>query len=431
MGVQTGTLTVTLPDITGSTTSSEPTLTVTPLSSSTTATFGLSNNLGAYDISTTASYSGSIALCFQALTVNDLTTFNNLQLFHIVNGTAVNVTSSRDFSTRTVCGSVTSLSPFVLFNPSTSTTLSSALNPSTFGQSVTFTATATSSGAPTGTVIFSDGSTVLAGVPLTSGQASFSTSSLAGGSHSIIAAYSGDASFIGSTSSALTQTVNKASTSAAISTSASPSILNQSVTLTAMVTVSAPGSGTPSGSVTFKDGGTTLGTGALSSGRATFTSSSLVVGSHSITAVYGGDANFSGSTSAPFIQQVQYEPAGTTCFGSTGDQILQPINVDGTSVWKQGRTIPAQFRVCDVNGMSVGTAGVVSSFYLTKIISGTVTTVDETVTSTNADTAFRWDASNQQWIFNISTKSLAANNTYVYTITLNDGTTIVFQYGLK
>jgi hypothetical protein len=80
VGVQTGTLTVTLPDITGSTTSSEPTLTVTPLSSATTANFGLSDNLGAYDISTTALYSGSVTLCFQALTVNDLSTFNNLQL---------------------------------------------------------------------------------------------------------------------------------------------------------------------------------------------------------------------------------------------------------------------------------------------------------------------------------------------------------------
>jgi hypothetical protein len=50
---------------------------------------------------------------------------------------------------------------------------------------------------------------------------------------------------------------------------------------------------------------------------------------------------------------------------------------------------------------------------------------------TAADTAFRWDAANQQWIFNISTKSLAAGNTYVYTITLNDGSSIIFQFGLR
>ena len=51
--------------------------------------------------------------------------------------------------------------------------------------------------------------------------------------------------------------------------------------------------------------------------------------------------------------------------------------------------------------------------------------------STTPDTAFRWSASDQQWIFNINTKSLSKNKTYVYLITLNDGSTIHFQFGLK
>lgn len=55
----------------------------------------------------------------------------------------------------------------------------------------------------------------------------------------------------------------------------------------------------------------------------------------------------------------------------------------------------------------------------------------DVVTSTTPDTSFRWDSSGQQWIFNISTKPLARSQTYVYTIYLNDGTTIVFQFGLK
>jgi hypothetical protein len=112
--VPTGTLTITFPDITGSTTSSPPTLTVTPVSSATTTNFSLSNNLGAYDISTTAEYSGSVTLCFQAQTVNDFSTFSNLQILHIVNGSPVNVTTSYNFSTRTICGAVTSFSPFVI-----------------------------------------------------------------------------------------------------------------------------------------------------------------------------------------------------------------------------------------------------------------------------------------------------------------------------
>ena len=57
--------------------------------------------------------------------------------------------------------------------------------------------------------------------------------------------------------------------------------------------------------------------------------------------------------------------------------------------------------------------------------------VSETVDSTTPDTAFRWDSTDQQWIFNVSTKNLYANRTYVYRIYLNDGTWIQFQYGLK
>jgi hypothetical protein len=136
------------------------------------------------------------------------------------------------------------------------------------------------------------------------------------------------------------------------------------------------------------------------------------------------------ASSSSVNYSVIYAPSGT-CYGDLEHQILQPINADGTSVWKQGRTVPAKFRVCDANGVSVGTPGVVSSFFLTQVISGAATVVNETVSSTTPDTAFRWDATNQQWIFNISTTNLAANKTYVYSITLNDGTTIGFQFGLR
>jgi hypothetical protein len=57
--------------------------------------------------------------------------------------------------------------------------------------------------------------------------------------------------------------------------------------------------------------------------------------------------------------------------------------------------------------------------------------VNEAVDSTTPDTAFRWSPTDQLWIFNISTKSLKANTTYYYTVTLNDGTTITFNFGLK
>jgi hypothetical protein len=127
-------------------------------------------------------------------------------------------------------------------------------------------------------------------------------------------------------------------------------------------------------------------------------------------------------------------PAAGLCLGSPGHQILQPINADGTSVSKQGSTVPAKFRVCDVNGNSIGTAGVVSSFKIVQIINGTaVDTVNEYVESTTPDTAFRWSATDQQWIYNINTKNspFVKNQTYVFRITLNDGSLIDFQFGLK
>lgn len=219
-------------------------------------------------------------------------------------------------------------------------------------------------------------------------------------------------------------------TTTVITSTANPSILAASVTFAVSVTPSS-GSGTPTGTVTLSDGSTTLATVPLTNGQATFASSTLSVGSHSIMAAYSGDNNFQASTGT-LSESVQYEPAGAACAGDVGHQILQPIHSDGSSVFNQGQTIPAKFRVCDANGNSISSASVVTSFLLTQTIAGTVTTnVEDIVDTNNPDTAFRWDATDQQWIFNISTQSLSANSTYIYTISLNDGTTITFQYGLR
>jgi len=227
-------------------------------------------------------------------------------------------------------------------------------------------------------------------------------------------------------------TINKADTTTTLSSSVNPSLLNQSVTFTATVAVVAPGAGTRTGTVTFKDGSTIISTGPVNaSGIATFTTSALAVGAHPITAVYGGDANFNGSTSSSLSQQVSYASTGSACYGEYGHTILQPVNGDGSSVFKQKSTVPAKFRVCDANGVSVGTPGVVRSFILVVSGAGTINEVDEAVTSTTPDTTFRWDPTAQQWIFNMDTKNLSANMTYVYRITLNDNSTIDFRFGLK
>src|SRR5207244_1906407 len=147
-------------------------------------------------------------------------------------------------------------------------------------------------------------------------------SALGVGTHSITASYSGDSNFNGSTSAVLTQTVNKANTTTTVASSANPSVFGQSVTFTATVAVVSPGAGSPSGSVTFLDGATTLGTGTLSGGTATFATSALAVGSHSITASYGGDTNFNTSTSAVLTQTVNKANTTTTVASSANPSVF-------------------------------------------------------------------------------------------------------------
>jgi hypothetical protein len=185
----------------------------------------------------------------------------------------------------------------------TTTTLSASAATLAPGASVTFTAKvaeSSGSGVPTGSVVFLDGATMIGtGTLDATGTASFSTSLLAAGAHSITASYGGDAGNAASLSAIVTITVSGAqlvATTTALSTSSASIAAGSSVTLTAAVSGTG---GTPTGTVTFSDGSTKLGTGTLnSSGRATYSTSSLAIGAHSITATYGGDTNFAASTSA-------------------------------------------------------------------------------------------------------------------------------------
>ena len=166
-------------------------------------------------------------------------------------------------------------------NPIATTTTGSSANPSTFGQQVVLTATV-SPNAATGTVQFLDGGTLLGAATLSGGSAVLPTSSLGAGSHSITVVYGGDAVYAGSTSAVLAEIVNKASTSVVAGSTANPSTFGQPVSFTAAIT---PASAT--GTVQFLDGSILLGTATLSGGVASFTTSALAGGSHSITAVYG------------------------------------------------------------------------------------------------------------------------------------------------
>ncbi|HEY6392594.1 MAG TPA: Ig-like domain repeat protein, partial [Bryobacteraceae bacterium] len=183
-----------------------------------------------------------------------------------------------------------------------STGLTSNVNPASPGQNVTFTATVTPAAA-TGNVQFFDGQTPIGVAALSGGAASFSTFALPTGTHSITANYLGNSSYAPSSSNPLAEVITRISTSVGLLSSWNPSLAGGAVTFSASV---APG--VPTGTVQFRDGAVVLGTGALSNGSASFTTSALAQGAHSITAVYTGDAAFSGSASAPLSQSVKLNP---------------------------------------------------------------------------------------------------------------------------
>jgi hypothetical protein len=223
--------------------------------------------------------------------------------------------------TNTVTASATGLagSP-VTFNATVSgglgTTTSLAAgnpSPSVAGESVSFTATVTSGGGtPTGNVVFSvDGSSKPPQALDGSGHATFSAVFANAGAHTVGATYSGGGAFSGSSAISVSQTVNKAATTVALASDHAGQTPPQGedIEFTATLSVTAPGGGTPAGSVQFKDNGADLGSPvALSGGVATLTTGALVEGSHTITAEYVGDANFTGSTSSDVSQDVGPPP---------------------------------------------------------------------------------------------------------------------------
>jgi hypothetical protein len=216
--------------------------------------------------------------------------------------------------------------PQTINKASTSAVVVSNNNSPTFGTSVSFTATVTGAGStPTGLVTFWDGGNSMGlGVALSNGSATYSTSLLSGGTHTITAVYGGDTNFTTSTSPAIPQTVNKASTSTGVSPSTASTTYGSSVTFTATVTSGA------TGTVMFNDSVLgTIGTGALSGGTATFSTTTLgVAGSpHTITASYGGDTNYSGSTSSGVIVSIA---RASTVTGVNSDILISAKNTDVT-----------------------------------------------------------------------------------------------------
>jgi sugar lactone lactonase YvrE len=236
---------------------------------------------------------------------------------------------------------------------SSTTTLSASATQVEVGQPITLTATVTvpaGSGSPTGQVTFNGAGTPAPIATLNgSGVAVFSSSTLAAGSYSVTAVYSGDDTHLGSSSQAVAFTVNGFASFTALSASATQITAGQPITLTATVTGSA-GSATPTGQVTFAGAGSPSPVASLNgSGVATFTSSTLAVGGYSVTANYGGDATHNPSQSQPVsFSVVSGPPAKVT-----------PV---GGPTWdtQYGAALGLCAEVTDANGDPVG--GITVSF---------------------------------------------------------------------
>jgi uncharacterized repeat protein (TIGR03803 family) len=210
------------------------------------------------------------------------------------------------------CGGIESGLATLTVGPTTATSLTATPNPATVGETVTLKATVTGSdGTPTGDVSFYYASDLLDTATLSSGAATYSstTNGLPVGTYSLTADYAGSTTYNSSVSAALPFVLNAAPTATALTSSATTVTPPASVTLTATVKRSASGAaGTPTGSVAFYTGASELGTAALNaSGVATLTgpTTGIAEGKYSVTAKYSGDASDVASTSSAITINVE------------------------------------------------------------------------------------------------------------------------------
>jgi sugar lactone lactonase YvrE len=221
----------------------------------------------------------------------------------------------------------------------TTVTLGSSLNPAGLGAQVTFTAgVTTNGGSPSGSLQFYDGTILLGTVDINAlGTEVFSTSSLALGSHPITAVYIGDTYDSAATSNIVTQVVQPATVTNLLSSSKTPTLFGEPVVFTVNLT----GTGSkPMGTVTFNDGATVLTTLPLdSSGVVTFTTTTLTIGAHTVTATYNGDTNHAITTSAAITQNV-LQVTATTLISSSSHAIAGvPVTFRANVVGASGKPV--------------------------------------------------------------------------------------------
>lgn len=239
--------------------------------------------------------------------------------------------------------------------------LSSSQNPATFGQSVTFTAMVTASGAqPTGSVTFYDNGNALGTVNLSGDSATFTTSSLGVATHNISISYSGDSNY-NQGSASLSETVNTVATATALSVNPTTSLYGQNVTLTATVTPSTAMNGVAAtGMVTFLDGTSVIGSAPLSNGVASITVNTLGIGTHNLTAQYGGDSNFAGSAGTA-SESVQVQSSTALSVSPPSSTLGQTVTLTATVTPSINGVFPSGTVTFLSGGTTLGTASLNAS----------------------------------------------------------------------
>jgi hypothetical protein len=300
----------------------------------------------------------------------------------------------------------------------------SSLNPSTVGQSVTFTAMVSPATA-TGTVDFTVDGVTVPGVAIVAGAATYTTSALATGAHLVSATYNGDATYNISLSPTMTQSVGPAlrATNTVVTSSRNPSTFGQNVTFTATVRP-ATGTGTPTGSVQFNIDGTNIG-GALTlnaQGRATFATTALAAGAHNVLAIYSGSAVFSGGTSATISQTVNQLATTTTVTSNRNP------SVSGQSVTFTARVNPAAATgsvVFQIDGATTGGPVILDATGRATLIVSTLAVGGHTVSAAYSGSGNYLPSTSASLI---QTVNKAASRTVVTTSgsPATRGTTVVF-----
>jgi hypothetical protein len=250
---------------------------------------------------------------------------------------------------------------------------------STYGQQVAFTAFLTPSTAQNQStngepVTFFNGATSLGSAPLTTGTASFNVTSLPSGSATITASYAGDANFLAASSNVISYSVARGGSTTAITTSATPSVAGANITFTASVTPAT--SGTPTGSIAFMDGSAILTTVPLTSSSAIYSTNAFTTpGSYSITAVYSGDVNFTGSVSSTLSEVITGVPdfslsaAASTLAVQLGQTGTLSLTITPTNGFNQPVTFSCtglpSYATCNFSPASVTPADATTTTQLT------------------------------------------------------------------